>query len=185
MSILRDIGLVVGLIIALVLAFFAYRELSVDRTDLYQEVNAKISDVRIAQNIETSTSSVANVRIINNKTVFNLTAFYTYLVNGKVYTGQYPVGKFHNIIIAQNERNRLMNVSPIFKVFYKKAKPSKSVRVIKKNNFIGYAVGAVFMVILSLVIKFAEFTPAPPQPMNPYGQPTVIINSLKGLRSVR
>lgn len=184
MSVLRDIGLVVGLIIALVLAFFAYRELSVDRTDLYQEVKAKISDVRMASNIETSTSSVANVRIINNKTVYNLTAFYTYLVNGKVYNGQYPVGKFHNLMSAQNERNRLMNVSPIFTVYYKKAKPSKSVRVIKKNNFIGYTVGAIFVVILSLVIKFADFTPAPqqPQPYNPYGQPTVIINSLKGLR---
>jgi hypothetical protein len=103
MSILRDIGLVVGLIIALILAFVAYRELSVDRTNLYQEVKARIYNVRNISSVETSTSSVANVRIVNNRTVYNLTAQYRYLVNGKTYEGQYPVGKFRDILSAQNE----------------------------------------------------------------------------------
>jgi hypothetical protein len=183
MSILRDIGLLVGLIIAFILAFVAYRELSVDRTNLYQEVKARIYNVRNISSIETSTSTVANVKIINNRTVYNLTAQYRYLVNGKTYEGQFAVGKFRDILSAQNEIKRLTTRDSEITVFYKKATPSKSVRVIQKNNFIGYAVGAVFMVIISLVIKFAEFTPAPIQPMNQFRQPTVIINSLKKLFS--
>jgi len=174
----KNVIFIIGLIISSILSYFAYSESAVDNTNLYQEIKAKIFNVKINDAVETSTSSVANIKIVNNKTVYNLVAQYKYIVDGETYTGEYPVGKFNNILTAQANIKRLTEVDSAITVFYEKAKPTKSVLRIQKNNFMGYAIFAVIVLIISLAIKFGKFVPVEPAP---YGQPTIVINSLKKL----
>ena len=174
----KNIVFIIGLIISSILSYFAYSELAVDNTNLYKEIKAKIFNVKINDAVETSTSSVANIKIVNNKTVYNLVAQYKYIVDGETYNGEYPVGKFNDILSAQANIKRLTEVDSAITVFYEKAKPSKSVLKIQKNNFWAYAIFAVIVLVISLAIKFGKFVPAEPAP---YNQPTIIINSLKKL----
>ena len=138
----------------------------------------KIYNVKINNAIETSTSSIANIKIIKNKTVYNLFAQYRYVVNGETYTGEYPVGKFNDISSAQANIKRLTEVDSAITVFYEKSKPSKSVLKIQKNNFFAYAIFALIVLIISFVIKYGKIVPVENVP---YNQPTIIINSLRKL----
>lgn len=174
----KNIAFIVGLIISSILSYLAYSELAVDNTNLYQEIKAKIYNVKMNNAVESSTSSVANIKIVNNKTVYNLFAQYKYLVDGETYTGEYPVGKFNDLLSAQANIKRLIEVDSAITVFYEKAKPSKSVLKIQKNNFIAYAIFAVMVLIISLAIKYGKFVAAETVP---YNQPTIIINSLRKL----
>ena len=175
---LKNIVFIIGLIISSILSYFAYSELAVDNTNLYKKIKKKIFNVKINNAVETSTSSVANIKIVNNKTVYNLVAQYKYIVDGETYNGEYPVGKFIDILSAQANIKRLTEVDSAITVFYEKAKPSKSVLKIQKNNFWAYAIFAVIVLVISLAIKFVKFVAAEP---TPYNQPTIIINSLKKL----
>jgi hypothetical protein len=175
---IKNVVFIIGLVVSAILSFLAYSELSVDKTNLYQEVEAKIISVKINSAIKSNTSSVANIKIINNKTVYNLVAQYKYIVDGESFNGEYPVGEFSDLLLAQNEVKRLTEVNSTLKVFYEIAKPSKSLLKIQKNNFWAYAVFAVIVFVLSLLIKFGKFVAAEP---TPYNQPTIIINSLKKL----
>lgn len=84
----KNIVFIIGLIISSILSYFAYSELAIDNTNLYKEIKAKIFNVKINNAVETSTSSVANIKIVNNKTVYNLVAQYKYIVDGETYNGE-------------------------------------------------------------------------------------------------
>jgi len=155
---LRTIGLVICLIIAVVLGYYGYKEISVDRTNLYQQIPADIISVSMNNRIINSQSKSNNITFINNKTVYDLIANYKYVVNEKEYFGSYNIGEYSSYFIATEEKNNIMN-NPNRKkinIFYEKLNPSKSSLTISKNNSIGYFIGSAVFVVIGLVIKFAQ-----------------------------
>jgi hypothetical protein len=173
----RKIGLIICLVIATILGFFGYKELSIDRTNLYKSVPAQITTVNMTDRVSQSQSSVSNVTIVNRTTTYQLTANYTYTVNNRNYVGSYPLGQYSSYLMAQNEINSIMG-TPARKnitVFYEIAAPNRSVLNVAKNNSIGYFIGAVVFVIIGLIINFTTNVTFSLPYSNPYQQPNVVI----------
>jgi hypothetical protein len=173
----RKVGLIICLVIAAILGYFGYRELSVDRTNLYKSIPALITNVSMTDKVTQSQSSVSNVTIVNRTTTYQLTANYSYTVNNKNYAGSYPLGQYSSYLMAQNEINNLMSNASRknITVFYEIASPNRSVLNVAKNNSIGYFIGAVVFVIIGLIINFTTNVTFSLPYSNPYQQSNVVI----------
>jgi len=157
MSSIKNIVFYVGLVISVILAFLAYNERTKDNSNLYQLVPAVLYNVRIQSKNIQSTSSAGSITIVNNNTQYELYNQYKYTVDGKEYIGEYLNGSYNSYSIVQNEiNNRMANKN--INVYYEKANPSKSVINYSKNNLMGYAIGSVVVLIISLIIKFGNFS---------------------------
>jgi len=157
MSVIQDILFYIGLVISIIFGYLAYNERSKDNSSLYKLVPAVLYNVRIQNRNVQSTSSAGSITIVNNNTQYDLYNQYKYTVDGKEYLGEYFNGSYTSYLFVQNEINRRIANKNI-NVYYEIANPSKSVQNYLKNNFIPYAIGAVIVLIISLVIKFSTIT---------------------------
>lgn len=163
---LGKIILIICILVSLALGYFGYIELSKDNSSKYQQITAKIVDVRLKDNYSQNTTTVGNTQIINRTTKYELWPQYQYTVNDVIYNGQYKLGLFSSMSNAQNEINSIMRTPSRQKiqVYYEIEKPTRSALNFEKNNATAFFIGSVVVLILGLIAGFAKFTPGRQQP---------------------
>ena len=149
--------MVLSIIVAIVLGYFAYLEHSKDNTKLHQQIQATIIKVLLKEHDVTgNTTRIGKLTVVNKTKMYEVWPQYQYKVNNVLHTGEYKTNVYNSIAAAQNESNAIMNrTNKGITVFYVKANPAFSALSYPKNNMTGYLIGASIAVFIAILTRFA------------------------------
>lgn len=148
--------MVLSIILAVTLGYFAYLEHTKDNSILHQSIQATIMKVLIKERDVTGNSaSIGGITIVNKRKTYEVWPQYQYKVNNVLYTGEYKTNVYNSISAAQNEYNYVMNNNKQIKIFYVRANPKSSALSYPKNNMKPYLIGACVAGVVAIITRYS------------------------------